>query len=275
MGVIEVKGVSKKFGHKVALRNINLDLDYGDSVLLIGPNGAGKTTLLRCMLGIINFEGSILIGGRDVRLDPRNAKKLVGYVPQSIRFPEELRVYELVDFASDLKGVDVSLEEVLGPLGLMEVANAKVGSLSVGMRQRLAIALALTGSPVVILMDEPFTGLDPLYKNVLYELIRRLINEGGKTILVSSHTVSGLIHLCNKIVVMNDGVIVGHFSSNELLRLVSPIYKVHVRHSDGWTSYRTDDLLTLLSQLRSSGHEIRDAWIEEPDAGEIFKSLCH
>jgi ABC-type transport system involved in cytochrome c biogenesis ATPase subunit len=115
--------------------------------------------------------------GLDVRRHGKEVRRLVGYVPQSIRFEEDATVEDLVDYVSDLKGVNVYLEDVLCPLGLEKMSSARVGSLSGGMRQRLAIALALIGDPKILLLDEPFNNLDPMAKNVVASTLRRQVRE--------------------------------------------------------------------------------------------------
>ncbi len=272
MMAIEVRGLRKTFGERVALESVSMQVERGESVLLMGPNGSGKTTLLRCVMGMLNFEGEISVMGFDVRRDGKKVRRVTGYVPQHVRFPEEMTPYELVDFVSDMKGVDVELEDVLGPLGLSEVSHLKVGALSGGMRQRLTIALALIGDPQVVLMDEPFSNLDAASRGDVHELLRRLMKE-GKTVVVSVHTVSGLIHVFEKVAVLRDGKLARLFRAEEVLRSMRPLYRVHIRTGNGWTTLKTDDLFSTLSRLQNEGHDLRGAWVEEPDVEELLKSV--
>lgn len=272
MNAIEVKRLSKRFGDRLALDSVSMEVERGESVLLMGSNGAGKTTLLRCVLGMLDFEGEVRVMGLDVRSEGKEVRRITGYVPQNVRFPEDLTVYELVDFVSDVKGVDVELEEVLGPFGLSEAAHRRVGSLSGGMRQRLAIALSLIGDPELVLMDEPFSNLDAMSRNSVQGLMRELMRR-GKTLLVSVHTVSGLIHFFDRVAVLREGRLVGTFRSDEVLRTLRPVYRVHLRTGNGWATYRTDDLFETLSRLQSSGHDLREAWVEEPDVEELLRSI--
>ncbi len=272
MRAIEVRGLRKTFGERVALESVSMQVEKGESVLLMGPNGSGKTTLLRCVMGILDFEGEISVMELDVKRDGKEVRRVTGYVPQHVRFPEEATVYELVDFVSDLKGVDVELDDVLGPFGLTEASHVKVGALSGGMKQRLAIALALIGDPQVILMDEPFSNLDAASRSVVTELLKTLIEE-GKTVVVSVHTVSGLIHVLEKVAVLRDGRMAGLFRAEEVLRKMRPSYRIHLRTGNGWTTLRTDDLFAALSRLRNEGHDLREAWVEEPDVEELMGSV--
>lgn len=272
MYAIELEGVSKRFGGKLALENISLRVDKGSSVLLVGTNGAGKSTLLRCVLGIIGFTGSITVHGLDVRRHGKEVRRMVGYVPQNVRFSENATVEDVVDYVSDLKGVDVYLEEVLAPLGLENMAGARVGSLSGGMRQRLAISLALIGDPQILLLDEPFNNLDPMAKNVVAEILRRKVEE-GKTVVVSSHTISGLIHSFDVVAVLRGGRLVRVLEASEAVEMVKPVYRIHVRSDNGWRTYTTDDLFEKLKELVEMGFDVKNAWIEEPDAEEMLRAI--
>ena len=178
MHALELKGVSKMFGERTALDNITLTVESGKSVLLVGTNGAGKSTMLRCILGIIGFTGSVRVYDMDVRKHGKIVRKMVGYLPQNIRYPEDATLASLVDYVSDLKGVDVYLEETLSLFGLEKMVDAKVGSLSGGMRQRLAISLALIGDPKLLLLDEPFNNLDPMARNTVSELLKEQAKRG-------------------------------------------------------------------------------------------------
>jgi ABC-type multidrug transport system ATPase subunit len=272
MYAIELEGVSKRFGGKLALENISLRVDKGSSVLLVGTNGAGKSTLLRCVLGIIGFTGSITVHGLDVRRHGKEVRRMVGYVPQNVRFSENATVEDVVDYVSDLKGVDVYLEEVLAPLGLENMAGARVGSLSGGMRQRLAISLALIGDPQILLLDEPFNNLDPMAKNVVAEILRRKVEE-GKTVVVSSHTISGLIHSFDVVAVLRGGRLVRVLEASEAVEMVKPVYRIHVRSDNGWRTYTTEDLFEKLKELVEMGFDVKNAWIEEPDAEEMLRAI--
>jgi ABC-type multidrug transport system ATPase subunit len=272
MYAIEIEGVSKRFGGRPALENVSLLVDRGSSVLLVGTNGAGKSTLLRCILGIIGFTGSITVHGLDVRRHGKEVRRLVGYVPQNVRFGENATVEDVVDYVSDLKGVDVYLEDVLAPLGLEMMAGARVGSLSGGMRQRLAISLALIGDPQILLLDEPFNNLDPMAKNVVAEILRRKVEE-GKTVVVSVHAVSGLIHSFDSVAVLREGRLVRVLEASEAVEMVKPVYRIHVLGDDGWRTYTTDDLFEKLKELAEMGFDIKNAWIEEPDAEEMLRAI--
>jgi ABC-type multidrug transport system ATPase subunit len=272
MHAVELEGVSKRFGERTALDNITFKVESGRSILLVGTNGAGKSTMLRCILGIIGFTGNVAVYGMDVKRRGKDVRKLVGYVPQNIRYVENVTVAELVDYVSDLKGVDVYLEEALSPLGLENAAYAKVGSLSGGMRQRLAICLAMIGDPKLLLLDEPFNNLDPMARNAVNELLSTKAGE-GKTVIVSVHTMSGLIHSFDSVAVLRDGRLVRVLDASEAIGVVKPIYRIHVRREGGWKTYSTDNLFDKLKELSEMGYEMENAWVEEPDAEELLRAI--
>jgi ABC-type multidrug transport system ATPase subunit len=272
MLAVELEGVSKWFGENLALDNISMVIEEGQSVLLLGPNGAGKSTLLRCILGIIDFKGRISVLGLDVRKHGREVRRHVGYVPQNIRYQEGFSVMELVDHVSDIKGVDVFLDESLSQFRLEDMAYAKVGSLSSGMRQRLAISLALIGDPQLLILDEPFNNLDPVARNRLSELLGDMARR-GKTVVVSVHTMSGLIHSFDGVAVLNGGRLVKMMKAEEVVRVARPVYKIHIRVEEGWRTYNTENLFATLKELEEGGYDVSSAWIEEPDAEELLRTI--
>ena len=272
MHALELKGVSKMFGERTALDNITLTVESGKSVLLVGTNGAGKSTMLRCILGIIGFTGSVRVYDMDVRKHGKIVRKMVGYLPQNIRYPEDATLASLVDYVSDLKGVDVYLEETLSLFGLEKMVDAKVGSLSGGMRQRLAISLALIGDPKLLLLDEPFNNLDPMARNTVSELLKEQAKR-GKTVVVSVHTISGLIHSFDSVAVLREGRLVKFMESSEAIEIVKPIYRIHIRGGDGWKTYSTTSLFEKLRELYDLGYDIRNAWVEEPNAEELLRAI--
>lgn len=214
MEAIEVIGVSKYYGDKKVLRDINLVIEDGESVVLLGPNGAGKSTLMRCILGLVRFEGKIRVMGLDVKRHGPSVRRLIGYVPQSARLPDEARIVDLVDLVSDLKGVDVYLEDVLDPFGLLDYAHRKVGELSGGMKQRLAIAISLIGGPRILLLDEPFNNLDATSRARLIDLLRSL--RGERVLLMSVHDPSEVVPFVDRVVLMRDGCLVSEAQKSSL-----------------------------------------------------------
>jgi ABC-type multidrug transport system ATPase subunit len=205
--MIRVHAVTKKFGRAVAVNNATLEVPSGDSVALWGGNGAGKTTLIRCVLGLLRFDGTIEVGGLDVRKHPKRARRLIGYVPQELAFYDDLGVGEAVAFFSRLKGLGTpDVAAVLERVGLAGHERKRVRELSGGMKQRLALAVALLGDPPVLVLDEVTASLDACGREEFVSLLRRLSGE-GRTMLFASHRVEEVTTLAKRVAMLERGEI--------------------------------------------------------------------
>lgn len=210
--MIEVKNVTKKYGNFTAVDNISFDVKDGEIVGLLGPNGAGKSTTMNMITGFIEMtDGEIIVNGYDISKRPSKAKKQIGYMPEGVPSYQELTAKEFVKYMAELKLVDKKIrkeqvEEVIKQTGLEEVQNKLIKNLSRGYKQRVSMAGALVGSPDVLILDEPTVGLDP--KQILE--IRTLIKELGKkhTVILSSHILSEVSQICDRVVIINNGKIV-------------------------------------------------------------------
>jgi ABC-2 type transport system ATP-binding protein len=202
---VEVSGVSVWFGHKVALTDVSCSFGAGVTGLL-GPNGAGKTTLMRALVGLLKpNEGSVSILGRDPRRE-REAQATVTIVPEDDAVPAALSARALVRYTAALHGVRdrAAPERCLATVGLLEVADRKVGGFSKGMRQRAKVAAALVKDPAVLVLDEPLNGADPVQRAALIDLFQRLGHE-GRTVIVSSHVLNEVERLASRQVVIVRG----------------------------------------------------------------------
>lgn len=203
--MISIKNVSMAFGRSVAVSDATLDIPAGDSVALWGPNGAGKTTLIRCVLGLLRFRGSISLDGRDVRREGKRARLLVGYVPQELGFHDELGVNEALRFFAALKGLDeVDTGATLEHVGLAGHGGKRVRELSGGMKQRLALAIALLGDPPVLVLDEVTASLDAVGRAEFVGLLERLSGT-GRTLLFASHRLDEVATLARRVVELEQG----------------------------------------------------------------------
>ncbi|MFQ5458427.1 MAG: ABC transporter ATP-binding protein, partial [Myxococcota bacterium] len=177
----------------------------GEAVALWGPNGAGKTTAIRCLIGLQRFTGTILVAGHDVRRAGKKARAAVGYVPQELGFQENIPVWETLAFYARLRRATASdVKSRLEALGLSDARDKPVGALSGGMKQRLALAIALLADPPVLLLDEPTSNLDPAGR---FAFLRTLagLRSGQRTILFSSHRLEEVKALADRVIVIENG----------------------------------------------------------------------
>ena len=210
--MIEVKNVTKKYGSLKAVDNISFTVQDGEIVGLLGPNGAGKSTTMNMITGYIEqSEGNISINGFDTIKKAKKAKREIGYMPEGVPLYTDMTVKEFVTYMAELrklKGKDkkAKVQEIIQKVGLQDMQKKLIDNLSRGQKQRVSLAGALIGEPKVLILDEPTVGLDP--KQVTE--IRSLIKELGKnhTIILSSHILSEVSQICDKVVIINKGQIV-------------------------------------------------------------------
>ena len=231
--MIEVRDVVKRFGAVEAVRGISFTVDEGEIVGFLGPNGAGKTTTMRMLCGIFPpTSGTIRIAGHDVAAEPLACRRAVGYFPEHAPHHPELRVVEYLRFVARVKRVPRAeqagaIEAVLSAFGLRGVATRRIGTLSKGFRQRVGLAQALLGDPPILVLDEPTIGLDPAQVVEIRELVRGL--RGARTVLFSSHILSEVEALCERVIVVAQGALVGVGSTPELARRLGSRQRVTVR----------------------------------------------
>jgi ABC-type multidrug transport system ATPase subunit len=211
---LQISNLTKRFGRNCALQNISLRVDRGAVLALLGPNGAGKSTLFGCLLGLtLPDSGEILLNGRTIAGSDRSN---FGYVAERVALYWYRTVKENALLFARLKGHDPSsAEKQLSRVGLDSVVDRPVCQLSKGMLQRLGLAIALCGEPELLILDEPFNGLDPalldVFQGVLCEEIQR-----GATLLISTHTISAVEPLATNVAVLLNGRLAAHGSVSEL-----------------------------------------------------------
>ncbi|MEK7681998.1 MAG: ABC transporter ATP-binding protein, partial [Chloroflexota bacterium] len=203
--VVAVRSLSKRFDGVQALTNVSFTVAAGEAVALWGANGAGKTTVLKCVLGLVSYQGSIQVGAWDAARQGKQARRLLGYVPQDPAFYPDMTVGQTVELFRRLRKVDVGRgADALRTVGLEEQRNKAVRALSGGMKQRLALAVALLGDPPVLLLDEPTANLDASGREAFIGLLKTLKSE-GKTLVLTSHRFSEVEALCDRVVALNQG----------------------------------------------------------------------
>ncbi len=206
---IRVRELSKTYNSTRAVQNVSFTVGKGEIFGFLGPNGAGKTTTIKSILGLIHPDaGYISINGYSIVTDGRKAKRYIGYLPEKVAFYDNLTAYQNLCFYADIKNVSRdACKPLLQEFGLTEAIDKKVGTFSKGMKQRLGMARAILGNPPILILDEPSNGLDP--RGVA--LVRRKIlqmKEDGTTIFISSHILSEIQAVCDRVAIINNGVIV-------------------------------------------------------------------
>ena len=231
--MIEVRDVVKRFGNVEAVRGVSFSVHEGEVVGFLGPNGAGKTTTMRMVTGIFPpTRGSVRVAGHDVLTEPLACRRAIGYFPEHAPYYPELRVTEYLRFVARAKGIprprrSEAIDGVLAAFGLTTVAHRRVGTLSKGYRQRVGLAQALLGDPPILVLDEPTIGLDPGQVVEIRELVRGL--RGTRTVLFSSHILSEVEALCERVIVIARGTVVGQGSASELAERIGAQQRVVVR----------------------------------------------
>ena len=217
--VINVKSVSKAFDTRNVLRDIAVDINTGQAVLICGINGAGKTTLLRIIAGLLQPDiGSVELCGYNIRKDPEKAKSQFGMISHKSMVYPELTVLENLSFFATLYGVkdsDNHITELLQDVGLLSYRYDTASILSRGLLQRLAIARALVHQPVLLLADEPFTGLDAKACHHLITVLNEFTNNGG-TIVMTTHDIDIGLQCCNRVVVLDKSNLIFDASTSDI-----------------------------------------------------------
>jgi ABC-type multidrug transport system ATPase subunit len=202
--MIIANNISKRYGKVFALDNVSFTLEAGESIALWGANGAGKTTAIRCLLGVHSFEGTLTVDKIDVQQQGKKARSLIGYVPQEMAF-FDMSVLETLQFYARLKKNNPErIATALETVQLIGHDEKSVKALSGGMKQRLALAIALLADPPILLLDEPTASLDAGAQRDFIKLIRSL-NISGKTIVFSSHRFEEVAALANQVIILESG----------------------------------------------------------------------
>ena len=210
--MIELKGVTKRYGSVEAVKDISFTAPRGQIVGLLGQNGAGKTTTLNILTGYMPpTAGQVLVDGMDMLTQARDCKRAIGYLPEKPPLYDEMTVRSYLKFVCELKEtarrtIPAHVGEIMGICGLEEVAERLIGHLSKGYRQRVGVAQALCGDPPIIVLDEPTVGLDPRQVVEIRALIRQLGQ--SHTIIFSSHLLSEIQQLCQRVIILHQGRLV-------------------------------------------------------------------
>lgn len=205
--MIHAEHITKRFGRHMAVNDVSFDVAAGEAVALWGPNGAGKTTAIRCVLGLLAFEGKIEVNRNDIRKRGKAARRSLGYVPQELALHDDLRTLEALHFYGRLKRAPRDRpRKVLADVGLAQHGRKRVGELSGGMKQRLALAIALLSDPPLLVLDELTASLDASGRTGFIDLLVQL-KRVGKSMLFTSHRLEEVESLADRVLVLRDGTL--------------------------------------------------------------------
>ena len=211
--MITIKNVSKFYGDKKALDKVSFEVKEGEIFAFIGHNGAGKTTLIKAICGILDFdEGKILINGKSIKDDPINCKKIMAYISDDPELYEDMKAISFINFVCDMYDVSVearqrNIERYAKMFGMENELNNTIRSFSHGMKQKIVLIAALAHEPKILVMDEPFVGLDPKAIYDMKEVMRELAKNSG-TIFFSTHILDVAEKLCDRVAIVKKGKIV-------------------------------------------------------------------
>lgn len=221
--MVQLKGLKKEYGKKVAVAGLDLEINAGELFALVGPNGAGKTSTLKMLVGLLKpTAGTITIGGIDLAAQPKQVKGLLSFVPDIPYVYEKLTPWELLRFVGKLYSLDAKRVEKRGTellefFSLAEVQNVLIEEFSHGMRQKAVLAASLLHDPRVFILDEPMVGLDPMSIKSFKDFLRREADR-GMTIILSTHTLSMAEELADRIGILDRGRLIALGSMEELQR---------------------------------------------------------
>ncbi len=299
--IIDIDHLSKRYGSgTAALNDVSLSIHEGEILALLGPNGAGKTTLISIICGLVTpTEGTVRVGGHDIRSDWRAARKLIGLVPQEIALDPFEKVIDCVRFTRGIYGAppdEAYVEQLLRSLALWDKRDARTRELSGGMKRRVLIAKALSHRPKVLFLDEPTAGVDVTLRREMWLVVRELRAQ-GVTIILTTHYLEEAEDMADRIGVINRGELLlvkpktelmGEFGKKHLgIDLYEPLAEVPPELADRLTlsadgmrlSYEYDTradrtgIARLLGELTSHGIAVRDVATTQSNLEDIFMSL--
>ena len=299
---LAVEHLTKRFGERVAVDDLNLMIGPGETVGLLGPNGAGKTTAISMICGLLEpDDGRVTLDGGAVTVGAVDVRRHIGYVPQAIALYPDLTAAENLTFFAKLQGLRGQMlkqrvDEVLGVLGLSERRADRAASFSGGMQRRLNIGLGLLHRPGLLVLDEPTVGVDPQSRNAILDAIADL-SQQGLAVLYTTHYMEEAERLCDRVVIMDEGATIAAGTRRQLIDLTgtddvirlscasAPPAALVTRLAgefkvtfDGVVGEINVDsaaerLPSLLNDLTAAGVEVRSVSVVEPDLESVFLHL--
>jgi ABC-type multidrug transport system ATPase subunit len=271
--MIEVRNLTKRFGRFTAVDDLSFAVGQGEAVALWGANGAGKTTAVRCLLNLFPYEGEITVNGLDARRQSKEVRRLIGFVPQELSFHDDMSVAETLVFYARLKkapdGFD--FEPLLEQLRLTPHVQKRVGELSGGLKQRLALAVALLSDPPILVLDEPTASLDIRSREEFLTLLRGL-KRAGKTMVFSSHHLEEITALADRVLLLEGGRLVVDAPPDQLERQLNWETTLHLYLPDAGIDPALQTLTRLGMPVSRNGRGVR-VQVRPGAKGEVLRAL--
>jgi ABC-2 type transport system ATP-binding protein len=284
MNVIEVKGLTKKFGKKVAVNNINFSVEKGEVFGFLGPNGAGKTTTIRCLMDFIRpTSGSANIFGLEAKKDSVELKKRIGYLAGDVRFYDKWTGKDHFDYIQSIRGKSANLKDLINKLDFDSLVPAR--QLSSGGKQKLGLIMTFMHQPELLILDEPTTALDPFLQNRVYDILKEQSSK-GVTVFMSSHNLPEVEKICSKVSIIKEGSLVATESISALKDKKMHTVTVYFKKAQDKKNFKikglkdAEDLVDglkfnvkgeigeILAEL--SGYDLKDAEISRASLENIF-----
>lgn len=260
---IEVVNIVKRYGNFTAVDGVSFDVAEGEVFGLLGPNGAGKSTLIRMMTTLLEITaGTALIEGSDVRKDPDRARRCMGVIPQAMTSDGDLTVWENLSIYSKLYGIptaerEASIDELLTLVDLKQWRDAPARNLSGGMRRRLEIARGLVHRPKIFFLDEPTTGLDPVSRVAVWEMITNIKQQRHLTVLITTHYMDEADRLCDRIAIVDHGKLVALDSPRALKASIPGSSVIETQFLNAPTDWQqTLEKLAAVKSVQSEGADM-------------------
>ncbi len=271
--MIEVRNLTKRFGRFTAVQDLSFTVAEGEAVALWGANGAGKTTAVRCLLNLFPYEGEITVNGLDARRQSKAVRRLVGFVPQELSFHDDMSVAETLIFYARLKKVPdgYDFEPLLEQLRLTTHINHRVGELSGGLKQRLALAVALLSDPPILILDEPTASLDIRSREEFLVLLRGL-KRAGKTMVFSSHHLEEITALADRVLLLEDGRLVVDAPPDQLERQLNWDTTLHLYMDEAAIDPALQTLAKLGMPVSRNGRGLR-VQVAPGAKGQVLQAL--
>lgn len=257
--MIKIERLSKNFGKVKALDELIFEIDKSEAAALWGSNGAGKTTLIRCLLGVIPFHGKVIINNKNLTNNNKEIKKLIGFVPQEISLHDNLSVEETINFYSQLKKTEISsIGKLQHIIGVDDFKKKIIKELSGGMKQKLALAIALLGNPPILLLDEPTANLDLKSREDFLHLLS-ILKKDGKTIIFSSHRMEEVLSFADRVLVLDNGKLIADSSPLEIYRKFGKngLLKIYIEHSASEDAIKTLTKMGFTSSMNGKGIKVK------------------